>query len=60
MHHKFYWGTDEILMPVYRSMEEAFSKHAEVSVVVNFASFRSVYDSVMEILEYSEQIKTIA
>ncbi|KAG7362086.1 ATP-citrate synthase [Nitzschia inconspicua] len=58
---KFYWGTDEILLPVYQSMEEAFRKHPEVSVVVNFASFRSVYDSVMEMLEnYSEQIKTIA
>ncbi|GAX13952.1 citryl-CoA lyase [Fistulifera solaris] len=57
---KFYWGTDEILMPVYQSTEEALSKHKEVTVVVNFASFRSVYDSVMEILEYSDQIKTIA
>lgn len=42
-------------------MEESFKKHPEVSVVVNFASFRSVYDSVMEVLEkHSEQIKTIA
>ena len=57
---KFYWGTDEILVPVYQKMEEAFKKHEEVSVVVNFASFRSVYDSVMEMLEHSEQIKTIA
>jgi ATP citrate (pro-S)-lyase len=57
---KFYWGTDEILMPVYQSMEEAFKKHPEVTVVVNFASFRSVYSSVVEILNYSQQIKTIA
>lgn len=57
---KFYWGTDEILVPVYQSMKEAFQKHPEVSVVVNFASFRSVYESVMETLEYSHQIKTIA
>ena len=57
---KFYWGTDEILMPVYQSMEEAFKKHPEVTVVVNFASFRSVYSSVMETLEFSNQIKTIA
>jgi succinyl-CoA synthetase alpha subunit len=41
-------------------MDEAFQKHPEVSVVVNFASFRSVYGSVMEMLEnHSEQIKTI-
>jgi succinyl-CoA synthetase alpha subunit len=57
---QFYWGTNEILLPVYESMDEAFQKHPEVSVVVNFASFRSVYGSVMEMLEnHSEQIKTI-
>lgn len=57
---KFYWGTDETLVPVYQNMQEAFKKHPEVTVVVNFASFRSVYASVMEILEFSDQIKTIA
>jgi ATP citrate (pro-S)-lyase len=57
---KFYWGTDEILMPVYQSMAEAFGKHPDVTVVVNFASFRSVYASVLEILNYSDQIRTIA
>ena len=41
-------------------MEEAFKKHPEVTVVVNFASFRSVYTSVMEMLNYSNQVKTIA
>lgn len=59
-HLQFYWGTDEILIPVYQSMKDAIEKHTEVSVVINFASFRSVYDSVMEMLEYSSQIKTIA
>ena len=58
--NQFYWGTNEILLPVYESMDEAFQKHPEVSVVVNFASFRSVYGSVMEMLEnHSKQIKTI-
>jgi ATP citrate (pro-S)-lyase len=46
---KFYWGTNEIMMPVYQSMKEAFEKHPEVSVCVNFASFRSVYGkSILE------------
>jgi len=53
-------GTEETLVPVFQSMEEAFRKHPEVTVVVNFASFRSVYTSVMETLKYSNQIKTIA
>jgi len=58
---KFYWGTEEILLPVYQSTTEALEKYPEVTVVVNFASFRSVNGSVMEILNnHSEQIKTIA
>eukprot|EP00978_Attheya_sp_CCMP212_P000190 scaffold345_cov44-Attheya_sp.AAC.2 len=57
---KFYWGTEEILMPVFQSMKEAFDKHPEVTVMVNFASFRSVYSSVLETLEFSDKIKTIA
>jgi len=57
---KFYWGTNEIMIPVYQTMKEAFEKCPEVTVCVNFASFRSVYSSVLEMLEYSDQIKTIA
>ena len=41
-------------------MEETLKKHPDVSVMINFASFRSVYTTVMETLEYSDQIKTIA
>lgn len=41
-------------------MTEAFEKYKDVSVVVNFASFRSVFSSVSETLEFSNQIKTIA
>merc|ERR1712176_1513472 len=32
----------------------------DISVMVNFASFRSVYDSTMEALEVADKIKTIA
>ena len=56
---KFYYGVDEILLPVYQTMKEAFDKHPEASVMVNFASFRSVYDSTIEALEY-DNLKTIA
>ncbi|KZV68350.1 ATP-citrate synthase [Peniophora sp. CONT] len=60
-HHiqKFYWGTKEVLLPVYTSVAEAVQKHSEVDVVVNFASSRSVYSSTQEILEHP-QIKSIA
>jgi ATP citrate (pro-S)-lyase len=60
-HHiqKFYWGTKEILLPVYTSFKEAVTKHADVYVVVNFASSPSVYSSTLECLEFP-QIKAIA
>ncbi|KAI0777489.1 ATP-citrate synthase [Trametes elegans] len=60
-HHiqKFYWGTKETLLPVYTSVAEAVKKHADVDVVVNFASSRSVYSSTLEIFEFP-QIKSIA
>lgn len=41
-------------------MKEAFTKHTDVTVVVNFSSFRSVFSTVNEMLEFSDQIKTIA
>lgn len=40
-------------------MKEAFDKHPEASVMVNFASFRSVYESTLEALKY-DNLKTIA
>jgi ATP citrate (pro-S)-lyase len=55
-----YWGTEEIMIPVYKTIEQACKKHPNVSVMVNFASFRSVYESTMETLDYSDQIKTVA
>jgi ATP citrate (pro-S)-lyase len=57
---KLYWGTDETLIPVYTTIQEAVNKHADATVMVNFASFRSVFETVNETLEYSSQIKTIA
>lgn len=57
---KLYWGTDETLIPVYTTFSEALSKHPDVSVMINFASFRSVFETVSETLQYSSQIKTIA
>lgn len=59
-YQKFYWGTSEVLIPVYTTTEQAIRKHGDASVFVNFASFRSVYSSTMEALEYADQLKTIA
>ncbi|XP_067933516.1 ATP-citrate synthase-like isoform X2 [Watersipora subatra] len=56
---KFYWGHKEILLPIYKKMSDAMSKHPEASVLVNFASLRSAYESTMEALEFP-QIRCIA
>ncbi len=39
-YHKCFWGTAEILIPIYRSIAEAVQRHTEADVMVNFASFR--------------------
>jgi len=56
---KFYWGTEETLMPVYTTTKEACEKHPNTSVFINFASFRSVHETTMEAMKYP-QIKTVA
>ena len=57
---KLYWGTDEALIPVYTTIAEAVAKHTDATVMINFASFRSVYETVEDTLKFSQQIKTIA
>ncbi|KAJ8950774.1 hypothetical protein NQ318_011267 [Aromia moschata] len=56
---KFYWGHKEILIPVYKQMKDAMTKHPSADVLVNFASLRSAYQSTVETLDFP-QIRTIA
>merc|ERR1719327_290692 len=56
---KVYWGTSEIFIPVYKSIAEAVARHKDVSMMINFASFRSVYESTLEAMD-CPQLKTIA
>jgi len=56
---KVYWGMEEIFVPVYPSIQSALEAHPDISVMINFASFRSSYDSSMEALQYP-QLKTVA
>ncbi|XP_026676432.1 ATP-citrate synthase [Diaphorina citri] len=56
---KFYWGHKEVLIPVYKKMEDAMSKNKDADVLVNFASLRSAYDSTIETLGFP-QIRSIA
>lgn len=50
----------ETLIPVYTSIAEAVKRHPDVSIMVNFASFRSVYETTMDALGFSDTIKTLA
>ncbi|KAF1787032.1 ATP-citrate synthase, citrate-binding domain [Phytophthora cactorum] len=37
---KFYWGTSERLIPVFQKLSDAVKKFPDVSVLINFSSFR--------------------
>jgi len=57
--HKCFWGTKEILLPMYRTLAEATKKHPEADFMVNFASFRSAYQTTKEALE-TKTIRSVA
>ncbi len=56
---KFFYGTNEIMIPIYKSTTEAARDFPEADVLLNFASFRTAYDVTMEALEIPT-IRTIA
>ncbi len=47
---KFFWGGDEIMVPLYKSTAEAKAAQPQADVLLNFASFRTAYDVTMEAL----------
>ena len=47
---KFFWGADEIMVPLYKSTAEAKAAQPQADVLLNFASFRTAYDVTMEAL----------
>ena len=55
---KFFFGTREILIPVYKTIENAAKMHPNVDVLINFASFRSAALSTDEALAIP-QLRTI-
>ena len=57
--HKCFWGPREIMIPIYRSLEEALGKHPDIDVLVNFASMRSTFSSTWDALDYP-QLKVLA
>jgi succinyl-CoA synthetase alpha subunit len=57
--HKCFWGSKEIAIPIYTSLEECFRNHPDIDTMANFASMRSTFPSTMEALDYP-QIRVIA
>ena len=57
--HKCFYGSEEMLIPMYRTLNQVVEKHPNTDVMVNFASFRSAYPTTKEALE-TETLRTIA
>jgi len=57
--HKAFWGSKEIILPMYKSISMAAKAYPEADVMVNFASHRSAFDTTMEALA-EESIRVVA
>ncbi len=51
---KFFFGTDEVMIPIYRTTEDAVKNHSNCDVLLNFASFRTAYDVTMDALDMDQ------
>jgi ATP-citrate lyase alpha-subunit len=47
---KFFFGPDEVMIPLYKTTAEAKADHPTADALLNFASFRTAYDVTMEAL----------
>ena len=45
---KFFYGPDEVMIPLYKTTAEAKAAQPQADILVNFASFRTAYDLTME------------
>lgn len=55
---KCFYGKKEVFVPVYPDLAAACAKHPEADVMINFASFRSAYDTTMQALD-QDQLRTV-
>lgn len=56
---KLFFGLEETAIPTYGSVPEAVAMHPKADVFINFASFRSAFESSMEALKQSS-IRVVA
>ncbi len=57
--HQAFWGSETVIIPVYKSLQEAVENHDGADVLINYASRRSAYNVTIEALNYPS-IKTIS
>ena len=55
---KFFYGPDEIIIPLYKNTTEAAAACPTADVLLNFASFRTAYDVTMEAVKL-KQFRTV-
>lgn len=55
---KFFYGPDEIMIPLFRNTKEAVEAFPKADVLLNFASFRTAYDVTMDAINLNT-FKTI-
>ncbi len=48
---KFFWGADEIMVPVYKNTADAKKAQPQADVLLNFGSFRTAYSVTNEALD---------
>lgn len=53
-----FWGDKEIFIPVFSKIEDIVSKKFNISIALNYYSYRSVYDTTLNIMKIPT-IKTI-
>ena len=56
---RLFFGSKEMLFPVYKTISEAIKKHPYATVMVNFAPSRFAYQTTVDTIN-TENIKTIA
>jgi len=56
--HKAFFGQTEIIIPIYNTIQEAAKDNPKADTIINFASFRSAFESSKEALN-TTSIKTI-
>ncbi len=56
--HKCFYGKKEVFIPIYPDIASACEENPDIDAMINFASFRSAYETTLQALE-QPQLKTV-